>query len=354
MKSLFSGDYNLKFINLINFTITSDTNIDNMFYDCGEIIICINEEKAYPILSLSSAFSIDCNNSCFTNKDSKYIKEEIKCIDYCSNDNKYKYEFNNLCYEKCPYGTYTSLINEYICKDHIDNNEEVISRENKTEVIVSSETKTEEIISKEIKTEIIVFNETKTEEFISKEIKTEIIVSSETKTEEIISKEIKTEVIVPSETSKEEYISSKTINVDKISSDNITYNITKSLITLECNYTNLFNNSCKLENIKINIKEDLLNGNLDGFIDQLLNNEREDLIIDNNDIKYEIITINSNNNENKNISIINLGDCEKKIKNSNNISENESLIIFKIDVYEEGLLIPMVDYEIYEPKNKTK
>ena len=36
------------------------------------------------------------------------------------------------------------------------------------------------------------------------------------------------------------------------------------------------------------------------------------------------------------------------------INENEPLIIFKIDVYEEGLLIPIITYEVYNSKTKQK
>ena len=43
---------------------------------------------------------------------SKLISQKKKCIDECKNDNKYKNEFNNICYEICPNGT---VQNNYIC-----------------------------------------------------------------------------------------------------------------------------------------------------------------------------------------------------------------------------------------------
>ena len=84
----------------------------------------------------------------------------------------------------------------------------------------------------------------------------------------------------------------------------------------------------------------------------ITNNEKEDLIIDQNDIKYEITTTNKKNNENRNISIIKLSECENKLKHSYNLSENDSLVIFKIDKYIKGLKTPKVEYEIYDIKNK--
>ena len=39
-------------------------------------------------------------------KFNKLIIAKNKCIDKCQNDNKYIYEYNNICYENCPNGTY--------------------------------------------------------------------------------------------------------------------------------------------------------------------------------------------------------------------------------------------------------
>ena len=54
------------------------------------------------------------------------------------------------------------------------------------------------------------------------------------------------------------------------------------------------------------------------------------------------------------MSTINLGDCERILKEKYKIDENETLIIFKIDYNVTGLLIPIIGYEVYHPKNKSK
>ena len=95
----------------------------------------------------------------------------------------------------------------------------------------------------------------------------------------------------------------------------------------------------------MHIRKDIMNGNLDGSINKLLNKEKESILIEDDNIKYEIITTNNDYNENKNISIVKLGECENKLKKYYKIDE---LIIYKIDVNEEGLLIPIVEYEIYD------
>jgi hypothetical protein len=49
-----------------------------------------------------------------------------------------------------------------------------------------------------------------------------------------------------------------------------------------------------------------------------------------------------------------LEECEDVLKNVYNISKNYSLIIFKYDYFIPELLIPIIGYELYHPKNKSK
>ena len=56
-------------------------------------------------------------------------------------------------------------------------------------------------------------------------------------------------------------------------------------------------------------------------------------------------TFMENINQNKNITTINLGKCEKKLKEEYNISLNDSLYIFKIDTKIEN--IQKIEYELY-------
>ena len=54
-----------------------------------------------------------------------------------------------------------------------------------------------------------------------------------------------------------------------------------------------------------------------------------------------------------NVTTINLGNCEDKLKDTYNISYNESLYIKKIDVKEEGMMIPKIEYDVYYKLNQT-
>ena len=48
----------------------------------------------------------------------------------------------------------------------------------------------------------------------------------------------------------------------------------------------------------MNIKNEILNGDLDELINKLINNDKENLIIENNNIKYEITTTDNQKNNN--------------------------------------------------------
>ena len=66
---------------------------------------------------------------------------------------------------------------------------------------------------------------------------------------------------------------------------------------------------------------------------------------------FQISTLEEQiSNNNPNISSIDLGKCEKKIKDSRNLTEEDDLIIYKIDIKNEDLSTTYVQYEIYDPK----
>ena len=116
-KSLISLD--LKHFDDYNVSETIPCN--NMFDNCNKTLIyCINGNQK--ILDQLTDFpNNNCSNPCFTNSLNKFIIEKAQCIDNCSNDDYYKYEYNNICYHLCPYGTHKSSYNEYSCEDTLCN-----------------------------------------------------------------------------------------------------------------------------------------------------------------------------------------------------------------------------------------
>ena len=108
------------------------------------------------------------------------------------------------------------------------------------------------------------------------------------------------------------------------------------------------NEYCENENECPTVELDLIFPNI--------TERRNNLVLQVNNTIYQFTsTFNKKNIKNKNISFIDLGECESKLRIYYNISEIAPLFIFKKDIYEEGLLIPIIEYEVYsnyEPKKK--
>ena len=135
------------------------------------------------------------------------------------------------------------------------------------------------------------------------------------------------------------------------------------------NQIGYFDNFCKIKNndydekdnpyfkdeIIKNIKEEIQNGTLDKILPDILYDDGEDIIINKSNIIYQITSSNHQNfEENKNLSIIRLGNCENILKNHYNIDSSIPLLIFKYDYYREGSSAPIVGYEVYNSKTNEK
>ena len=78
----------------------------------------------------------------------------------------------------------------------------------------------------------------------------------------------------------------------------------------------------------------------------------KDLEIQGDGIFIEITTPQNQilNEINSNKTTLNLGECENILRKNNEIyNKNEQFYIMKIDIEEEGMKIPIVDYEVYHP-----
>ena len=128
-----------------------------------------------------------------------------------------------------------------------------------------------------------------------------------------------------------------------------------------CDAPEFFNKMCILNNKTIQAKDYMINEIRNGIINKsmnlllnALNEEKEDLIIKDINEIYQISTTYNqkfyayDNRE----TTINLGECENLIKEEYEIEE--SLILFKMDYYLEGFLIPIIEYEIFNPLNNEK
>ena len=140
--------------------------------------------------------------------------------------------------------------------------------------------------------------------------------------------------------------------------------IDSGLCVHDCNAFDFFSKICKIkneesqqakDNLLKNIEEQIMDGTIDELLSSVINNEKEDIIIESEDMVYQITsTYNQNNKVYNNISSIEMGGCEKIIKQNYNISDEETLLILKVEYYQEGLLFPIIEYELFHPVTKEK
>ena len=91
---------------------------------------------------------------------------------------------------------------------------------------------------------------------------------------------------------------------------------------------------------------------MDELLDEVLNKGTDITINDKeNKIIYQFVS-SSSKNITINISSIDLGECENILKDKYNI--NNSLLILKSDAFLDSSLIPVIQYEVYHPINKSK
>ena len=131
----------------------------------------------------------------------------------------------------------------------------------------------------------------------------------------------------------------------------------------ECSAIEYLNNTCKIKNnltqitnkILKDIESQIINGNINDILLGVIDNEKKDIIIKEENTLLEITSsFNQNNKQYSNISTIELGECENILKSKYNISEDETLIILKLEIYKKGLYIPIIEYQLFHPFTKEK
>ena len=117
------------------------------------------------------------------------------------------------------------------------------------------------------------------------------------------------------------------------------------------------NSSCKNDeiisgNCNSKIKSNQLKSLYDDIKNRIKANSSE--IITTENVIFQISSLSEQkDNDNPNISSIDLGECEKILKNNSGLTEEEDLIVYKIDIKDEDTGFTYVQYEIYNPRNLT-
>ena len=305
---MFSECSSLISLNLNNFYISDNAHMDSIFSSLNEnLIFCHDESLSMDSNFLSSLYWAlpsqynDCDNNCFKDN-SKLIVDRGECTLKCLENDTYKFEYNKECVESCPNGTY-SLPNNLCQIGFPEDN-----------IIHDSDTSNEIISSSSIENSSIRNNFGST-------------ISSDTS----YVLEESSSIIDNSNSSINDFDSYTSIK----ESDN-TNEISGNLLNELCL---IYNNSqkCKLT-----------------LFEYFEKNEIDIYIKNNSNVIHITSTLNQEHNAYNNISIINLGECEERLRQNYSISENETIIIYKVDTYEDGYLIPIINYEVYNLNTKEQ
>ena len=126
-----------------------------------------------------------------------------------------------------------------------------------------------------------------------------------------------------------------------------------------CSYEDLLNQNCNLNNsikynntIIYNIIKNLINyytGN-----DNLIFKSEDNYVLQLTNSLNEENTRNGINENNYNLSMIELGECEDILKEINQINKNTPLIIYKIERIDSTASQKNIQYEVYNPDTKEK
>ena len=105
----------------------------------------------------------------------------------------------------------------------------------------------------------------------------------------------------------------------------------------------------------VTILEDLETTLINGDLNTTDIENGKNKIVEFNDMTITLTTTkNQKDNENNaNMTTINLGECEDILRKEYNISQDEEIIMLKVDSYQEGMKIPKIIFNVYHKINDT-
>ena len=399
---MFFGCINLEYINLKNFNEKNiDLNIPPFFSNIfdqvpNNIVICINETNVintiYPQIKNKTCFINDCSDN-WKKKQLKFIPENNTCVNFCDNT-EYKYEYKGQCYIDCPYGSVIDENNNTICKcekepclicspiyinsnlclkcnydyypiedDPLNVGEYINCYKNpkgyyldKTNRIYKKcyyTCETCEMEGNDMNNNCI----TCKENYICKyknSMETDIYQIFNTSYNLEHSTNIKTVTSIIIQSTKNYDTSNSIYSVSTSFDEKLTESL---IINNDINDTSYVINITMREE-EYNSYDEFINKTEEFFTSKEYNTE----ILDNGFDKYkkykklQIIFTTLNNQINNininNITAIDLRECEILLRNSYNLSVNESLYIKKLDIIQEGMKIPKIEYDVYIKESK--
>ena len=325
-------------LNISHFTTSSSINKENMFMLCNnDLMYCINEVKNSDIITelslANSNYKNNCSDICFSElKRLKYYDNNIiKCHIDCIYNDILKFEYNDTCYISCPKGTHNSTENNYICeKDEIESN-----------------TLNNELSEYE--------STTLSNEFTEYESTTLNNEFTEYESTTLNNESTEYESTILNNEFSEDYTISNYIEKNSLSNYETSELTQKSYSNIFLNILNEINNKKNQDDMLKYIRNQIIIGALDEVIKDNIYKDKKDILIKKDNVLFQITsTYNQYNNEYVNISNIQLKECEDKLINDYHMNKSESILILKMDYFEEGLKIPIIDYELYNNLTKQK
>ena len=358
---MFQFCYNLQYINFKKYKeIQNGLYVEGILDQITHfIVICLQENidtlpKFKYWYDLKLCPTLDCSGD-WRAVQKRYYPETNSCVPDCSS---FKYENNYICYSKCPE-------NADFCQPEVETTSKIIETTSK-EITTNIETtaKIVETTSKEITTNI---------DTTSKGVTT-FIDTTNIKTTEIIKA-----INVESTSNNKENI--KTTNIEEISS-----NIPKNLIIAETSFPSTnkpmveksnipFSSSYLIQSTIIDLNKNYIFQNITGesneeiylkiisdLIFKFLSAKGEEVLIEGKDnFFFEIVksenerlSLKKKNTSINQLSKVDLGECEKILKEYYHIDLNVSLIIIKFEKIANNSMERAIQYEVYEPFNMTK
>ena len=396
--NMFKSCINLDYINLKNFDeskLSDDrSQYQYMFLNTSEnIVICINESKTqskiFPqIKGDIPCYVIDCadNWKSKQNKIINNVNNNDKCIQSCDNSSIYKYEYNGKCYENCSNGF---LLDEYnnntINKCKCEYDECLLCPKEALSIKLCTKCNTNYYPKENDPLNIGMYIKCyKNPEgyYLDNDIYKQCYYTC--KACNMQGNNITHNCIKCNDNYSIEIMRNKYYNCENCSYYHYFDDENKLHCTLNLScpddYPKL--NEDKMECIKINnienIKDNLIikeknetekmskkeeieyYDNLIKIIEKGFTQNYDTSNMDKGHddiIKTEKITVtlttvqNQKNDENKNMTSIDLEECENQLRNYYNISSNETLYMRKIDIVQEGFSIPKVEYDVYSKLN---
>ena len=356
----------IKTINFPNFDTTKANNMDEMFLDCSNLeYLNIKNYKTNNILNadffngspenlivtIEKKELISDKNKCITTKYINNINDFIKkintednsCTEDCKLTNDH-YEYNYKCYENCISGTYN---NNYKCEDcHSDCKEcegPYTSDNSNCKTCKSNEKYLNygNCISNCPRGSYI--NETTNQKICKCKFDQFFICSIES---------FNSDLDISCELNNDYY---------PIYNDLNKYTHFQKCAK-KCDIQEIVNEYCILNykgNENINKFDLLLNYVEKYFTSVDYNSTKIENLIDEffefHNLKVTLTTTkNQKNNEiNNNETTIDLKECEITLKDIYNISYNETLFMKKIEVLEDGMMIPKIEFDVYYKLNLT-